>query len=178
MGQAGPHSLWYASRGGQQSGPFMMHELQDRFQSGAIARDDLVWCAEENEWRAAADVLAAPSPAGADVMRAPSADKAKRRSAAVTVPSLVAQGTPTQGAFEMKARITLPHKLKKAVVPAYVPPGKLEREQPAAAPAAQGQISGKVLLFLLLGLFITPLLPIFWFLAWRAFKAPGPAGRA
>ena len=176
MGQAGPHSLWYASRGGQQSGPFMMHELQDRFQSGAVARDDLVWCAEENEWRAAADVLAAPPPAGADVTRAPRAGQAKRRAAAATVPGIAAQGLPTQAAFEMKTRITLPPALKKAAAPAYEPSGALARQEPAAPQG--GSLGAKTLVFLLLGLLMPPLLPVFWFLAWRAFKAPGPAGRA
>ena len=170
MGQAGPHSLWYASRDGLQSGPFLMHELQDRFQSGAIADHDLVWCAEENDWRPAADVLAnyaAPSNSALAPRREnhrPTAPKGK----------IAKVSFGAGGASEMTPEIAMPQTVTLAQSTPFAPAARLPEALPAAVTRA-GSIKGAAIVLFLLGIFLPVLLPVFWWLAWRSFRAGATA---
>ena len=170
MGQAGPHSLWYASRDGLQSGPFLMHELQDRFQSGAVAGHDLVWCAEENDWRPAADVLANYATPSNSTL------PPRRENHRLTAPEgkMTTVNFGAGGAPEMTPSITLPQTVPRAQNAAFAPVTRQPEALPGAIRRAR-PIKGAAIVLFLLGIFLPVLLPVFWWLAWRSFRAGATA---
>lgn len=63
MAVPGAQTLWYIARDGQQFGPLLIHEIQERFRSGQVLPTDYMWCAEVNKWILAGEVFGmAPPP--------------------------------------------------------------------------------------------------------------------
>lgn len=48
---------WYHARNGEQYGPMTWAELQSRQDAGQIGKNDLLWCPDFTEWKAAAEIF-------------------------------------------------------------------------------------------------------------------------
>jgi uncharacterized protein (TIGR00266 family) len=105
--------VWYVAVGGQQQGPFSLHELYPRFQSGELRRDTFVFTAGMANWAAAGEraelaaAFSAPAPAYAPPPAQPYSQAPAQAYGQAPQPGYAAQAPqagyapPAQQAFEI-----------------------------------------------------------------------------
>lgn len=182
MAEAALHEGWYISRDGEMEGPLADSEMRAAIGRGAVKPEHLVWREGMELWVEAREIpnfnelrkahLDAAVAEGREKSRdrikaqKPWSDRASEPRAPAPAPWSVrvdrTAARPTSDRPESKAQPTdgggtspLPGDLDK-LAKEYL--GKLEH-------IPMGAIA-----FVVLGLIFTPLLPIFWFIAWRIWS--------
>ena len=178
---------WYVSRDGEMDGPMSDADMRAAIGRGAVKPEHLVWRDGMALWVEAREIpnynelRKAHLDAAIDEGREKSRDRVRAQKSWATNASSV---RPARGA-EVRA-VTAARSAAATLAPVRPPPTAKTQTAPWKLPkAADGQFDvekittqalGKLsaippgaIAFFVLGLIFTPLLPIFWFIAWRIY---------